>query len=257
VPRKPVDIDALFAELTRAGETPVRIAQALETHLPEEDDLVSLLRRAVPVRALEYLARTSPWSERPRVLAAIVLNPKAPPRLALPLVPYLLWRSLADVASTARVPSAVRLRAESVLKEKIPELRLGEKITLGRLATPGVLMALLGDPDARVLESALLNPRLRESDLLALLRRPDVPVTLLAAVGGSRRWTENYPVRLTLVLEPRTPLGVALGQLSSLRKRDLLRVAGTAALPPLVQAAAQRVAGEASDDGGGRARKRP
>jgi hypothetical protein len=247
----------LYAELVRAGEAAPKIAEILDAHLPEEDELVSVLRRAVPVRALEYLARTSPWSERPRVLAAIVLNPKTPPRLALPLTPYLPWRSLADVAASARLPSAVRLRAESALKEKLPELRLGEKITLGRLATSGVLMALLAESDARILEAGLPNPRLRESDLLALLRRPDIPVALLAAVGASTRWAQSYAVRLALVLEPRSPLGVALAQLSSLRKKDLLRVAGTANLLPLIRAAAQRVAGEVSDSGEPRARKRP
>jgi hypothetical protein len=255
--RKPVDVDALYAALLGAGEAPGAIAQVLETYLPEEDELVSVLRRAVPVRALELLARTSPWSERPRVLAAIVLNPKAPPRLALPLTPYLPWRSLADVAVSARVPSAVRQRAETVLRENLPERRLGEKITLARLATPAVLMALLGDPDPRVLEAGLLNPRLRESDMLTLLRRPDVPVVLLSAVATCRRWTESYAVRLALALEPRAPLGVALGQLSSLRKADLLRVAGTAKLAPLVRVAAQRVADALSDGEGGPRRKRP
>jgi hypothetical protein len=44
------------------------------------------------------------------------------------------------------------------------------------------------------------------------------------------------------VLQPRTPLSLALGQLSSLLKRDLERVARTPELAPLVRAAARRVA---------------
>jgi hypothetical protein len=44
------------------------------------------------------------------------------------------------------------------------------------------------------------------------------------------------------VLQPRTPLGVALGLLTSLVPRDLLRIASAQAVPPLVQAAALRVA---------------
>lgn len=247
-PRKPSpDVDALHAELLAAGETLPRIAEVLARD-PDEETVVAVLHRAVPLRALEYLARTPPWSERSRVLAGIVLHPKSPPRLALPLVPALLWRSLADVATTARLPSAIRLRAEAVLKEKLPELRLGEKITLARLATPPVLLALLADPDPRVLEGCLENPRLRESDLVAQLRRPDVSAPLIQAVAASRRWLESYAVRVEIAVQPKTPLGIALAQLSSLLKKDLLRVAETTGLLPLVQAAARRVAEEKSDE---------
>jgi hypothetical protein len=240
---EPADVDALYAELLAAGEVPARVADVLGRPIDEET-MLAVLRRAVPVKALEHLARTKPWTDRARVLAAIVLNPKAPPRLSLPLVPALLWRSLAEVAASARVPSAVRLRAEATLKDALPQLRLGEKITLGRLATPSVLLALLSDPDARVLTACLENPRLREADLVMVLRRPDVSVALMEATTTITRWQKAYAVKLELALQPRAPLHVALAQLSSLLKRDLIRVAGTAGLAPLVQRAAERVAGE-------------
>jgi hypothetical protein len=237
------DVDALYAELLAAGESAPKAAEVF-SRSPDEETVVAVLRRAMPLRALEHLARTPPWSERSRVLAGIVLNPKSPPRLSLPLVPALLWRGLADVAVSPRVPSAVRLRAEAVLKDKIPELRLGEKITLGRLATTPVLLALLDEKDPRILEACLENPRLRETDLVGVVRRPEANVALLQAVAGSRRWLQSYAVRLELAVQPRTPLGVALAQLSSLMKKDLLRVAETKGLLPLVQAAARRVAEE-------------
>jgi hypothetical protein len=245
VPREGRDIDALFADLIRAGEAPPsQIAQILAERDPDEETLLGVLHRALPVRALEYLARTPPWSERSRVVAAIVLNPKSPPRLSLPLVPALLWRNLADVAVSPRVPSAVRLRAEAVLKETLPDLRLGEKITLGRLASTPVLLALLADPDMRILESCLQNPRLRETDLAAALRRPDASVPLIQTVAASSRWMRSYAVKLEVAVQPRTPLGIALAQLSSLTRRDLIRVSETPGLVALVQVAALRLAEE-------------
>ena len=237
------DVDALHAALLAAGEVLPRVAEIFARG-PDEETVVAVLHRAVPLVALEHLARTRPWSERSRVLAAIVLNPKSPPRLALPLVPALAWRSLADVAAMGRLPSSIRLRAEAVLKEKLPELRLGEKITLAHLATPAVLIPLLADPEPRVLEACLENPRLRESDLVAQLRRPDANVPLIQAAAASRRWLESYAVRVEIAVQPKTPLALALAQLSSLTKRDLLRVAETPGLTPLVQAAARRVAEE-------------
>jgi hypothetical protein len=195
----------------------------------------------VPAAFLEEVAATRPWSERPRVLAGVVLSPRAPQALSLRLVPALYWRDLADVAATPRVPAAVRARAESILRDGLPDMRLGDRITLARLATPALLPALLADHDRRVSESALVNPRLREEDLLVALRKDDVAVALVEAVASSSRWAANYAVRLALVLQPRTPLALALQQVSSLVPRDLRRVAAEPSLRPLVRAAAQEV----------------
>jgi hypothetical protein len=100
------------------------------------------------------------------------------------------------------------------------------------------------DSDRKVVEASLENPRLREEDLLLLIRSTEVPVLLLDTAAASSRWGHRYAVRLALALQPRTPLPLALGQLSSLVRGDLLRVSETAGLRPLVQAAALRVARE-------------
>jgi hypothetical protein len=92
--------------------------------------------------------------------------------------------------------------------------------------------------------AALINPRLREEDLLLALRKPTVASALIEAAAASPKWKERYAVRLGLALQPRTPRPIALLQLSSLLKRDLRRVAATAGLPQLVRVAAERLAEE-------------
>lgn len=238
--RKEQAVDALFAAALRAGESRARARETL-AQAPDEQVLVAALRRALPVAFLEEVAAARPWSERPRVLAHVVLNPRTPRSLSLRLVPALYWRDLAEVAATPRLPAAVRFRAESLLRDGLRDMRLGDRVTLGRLATPTLLPALLADADRRVTESALLNPRLREEDLVSALRREDVPLSLVSEVAESSRWAANYAVRLALVLQPRTPLALALQHLSSLVPRDLRRVAEDSALRPLVRAAARVV----------------
>jgi len=176
-----------------------------------------------------------------------VLSRHAFPRLTVPLLPSLFWYDLAEVARTLRLAAPVRARAESLLLERLSDLRLGERISLARMATPPVLRALLRDADPRVVNAGLPNPRLREEDVVTAVRAADASLLLLEATARSRRWTESYAVRLELVLQRRTPLGVALAQITSLLRRDLLRVSETEGLRPLVQAAALRAAGSASD----------
>jgi hypothetical protein len=233
-------VDALFAEALSAGESRPRAREVL-SRAPDEHVLASALRRAVPVAFLEEVASTRPWSERPRVLARVVLSPRAPQALSLRLVSGLYWRDLAEVAAVPRLPAAVRARAESLLRDGLGDMRLGDRVTLARLATPALLPALLADAERQVAEAALLNPRLREDDVVAALRREDVKNVLVEATVSSSRWAANYAVRLALVLQPRTPLPLALQQISSLVPRDLRRVADETGLRPLVRAAALEV----------------
>lgn len=239
-------VDRLHQAALRAGEDALA-ARAVLAEAGEESVLLSLLRRSVPVRFLEQVAATPPWADRPSVLARVVLNPKSPRGLSLRLVSMLYWRDLADVAATPWVPGAVRVRAEANLREMLPELRLGDRIALARMTTAAVLTPLLTDADAKVVDAALLNPRLREEDLVNAVRRDTVSRALLESAAASSRWGERYAVRLALALQPRTPLPLVLLQLSSLLKSDLIRVSRSDGLAPLVRAAAmatvERLAG--------------
>ena len=238
------EIDRLFAELLRAGDSADALQRLLSRQEPDETTLLAVLRRPVPVPFLEHLGTSAPWISRPRVLGGVARNPKTPRALALRLLPALFWRDLADVAASPRLSIAVRSRAEGHLKEMLPDMRLGGRVTLAKLATTAVLILLLADPEPRVVSGALTNPRLREDDLLSALRGQAVSPVLIAEAASSFRWREVYGVRLEIALQPRTPLAIALGQLSSLVTRDLRRLASTKGLIPLLQAAASRVVGD-------------
>lgn len=235
-------VDALFSELMRAGASAPRLREILARPELDEVLVLSVLRRPVPARFLELVAATPPWSERPRLMGGVALNPKTPRVLALRLLPSLFWRDLADVAASPRLPKGVRGRAEAILQEQLPDMRLGEKITLAKIATSPVLGRLLAETEPKISQACLINPRLREEDLVTAVRQETAARSLLEAAAASSRWGERYAVRLALVLQPRTPLGVALAQISSLLERDLERVGAAAGLRPLVQAAAMRLA---------------
>jgi hypothetical protein len=239
--REAEQLDSLFQALLRAGDDPQRLATEIEEHQPSEELLVALLRRPASPRLLRHLAETEPWRRQPRVLAAVTLNSRVERPLALRLLPALGWRDLASVAAGPWVHSALRQRAEALLVDGLRDLRLGERIALARLATPPVLSALLLDADAKVVRAALLNPRLRESALEVAIGRDLAPRALFEETVASSRWRDVYSVRLALILQPRTPLSLALAQVSALVKRDLRRVLAKDELSPLVHAVAQRL----------------
>jgi hypothetical protein len=237
-----VEVDALFAALMAAGEDAGRVREALESAPRDRILFAAVLRRAVPLRCLEVLASTPPWSEDQRLMGSVVLSPRVSRALALKLVGSLFWRDLADVAASPRVTAAARVRAEALLLDHMEDLRLGDRITLAKIATAPVLARLLDDADGRVVEAALINGRLREEDLAGALRRDTVTRALIEGISSSPRWRDRYSLRLAIVLQPSSPLAVALAQMTALLPRDLERVAADEGLAPLLQLAARRVA---------------
>jgi hypothetical protein len=238
--RGDLQADNLFHELWRAGNDRHAIRELLRLRDPEDSLLREVLRRPVPVAALEELGTTPPWSDRPRVLGGVACNPRTPRSVTLRVLPALYWPDLAEVAAKAYIPAGVRARAEGRLSEMLRDLKLGERISLARQATPAVLKGLLADAEPRVVRAALQNPRLRESDVVEALRDPRLAQPLPRELSASARWSGCYAVRLALVLQPATPLGIVLAQLTALTPADLRRVAETSGLLPLVQASAAR-----------------
>lgn len=236
----PAGEEAAALALAAAGTDPAALRAWLDTWAHDEHLLLALLRRPVPRRLLELLGASRPWCERPLVAGAVARHALTPPPVAQRLLGGLLWRDLAQIAADPRLSGLVRVRCEALLVERLAELRLGDKIALARLATPPVLRALLAESDERILEAGLLNPRLGEETLVALLRGPQVTRALLEHVAAAPRWRASYAVRRELVLQPRTPLPLALAQITSLVRRDLLHVAHSPQLAPLVRAAAER-----------------
>lgn len=235
-------VEAAFNAAARAGSDRAALRGWLDEWGHDEHLLVAVLRRAVGAPLLECVGSTRPWCDRARVAAAVVRQARTPVHVSQRLLPALYWRDLAEVAAGPYLPGTVRVRAEALLVERLPDLRLGDRIALARLATRALLRHLLRLDEASVVEAALLNPRLGEEALATLLRETKVQRALLEGVAASPRWRQSYAVRRALVVQPRTPLPLALAHLTSLVRADLRRVAADPNLAPLLRAAAERAA---------------
>jgi hypothetical protein len=65
---------------------------------------------------------------------------------------------------------------------------------------------------------------------------------VLREIGMNREWLRNYQVRLALVNNPKTPLSIAMAQVTYLNQRDLGLLAKSKGVPrPLVIAAESRL----------------
>ncbi len=196
---------------------------------------------AEAIAAIAEAARLLSFYEVRRDLA---LHPRTPETLAARLVPTLWWRDLAALALDTRLRPVLRRTAEIHLGTRLPEMAVGEKVSLARRASPGILSQLRHDPSPQVIAALLDNPRLTEGVLAPVLHSASTSPAILELIANDRRWGVRYPLRLALVRNPATPLKVSWRLLEALRKADLRPVAADPRIPEPVRRRARVLLGD-------------
>jgi hypothetical protein len=107
-----------------------------------------------------------------------------------------------------------------------PAEPVGYRISQARQAIVGVLERMLFDPDPRVVQTILENPRLTEADVVKLAASRRASPEILETVAQDTRWVaryqvKRYQVKLALAGNPTTPTRIVLGLIPYLMKQDL------------------------------------
>ncbi len=173
-------------------------------------------------RAVELLL-VQPVMRRSRALVALVVrHPACPRAFAWDSLPTLGWRDLLGVASDPRALPTVRRQAERKILERLRQLAVGERVSLARLATRGVLPALLREGNASAVAALLENPRFTEDDAVRLVATNPEPAAVLVVLRHPR-WGRLPGVIQAAMRSPAVPLGVALGLAATLSTAQLQR----------------------------------
>jgi hypothetical protein len=207
------------------------------------------MREAVLVEALGAL----PPAEAVDVLGRVIGDRLAIATLAgaLERLPYAVRRDLYEAAKAVGAEAIARLFFGSPPSAEPPppapeqfvpaagrSVTLGERKTLARGGRRELVVALLRDPDASVIKHLLANPRLTERDVLAVASRRPVRGEVLRQIFASR-WLARYHVKRALVLNPHTPVDLAVRLVLCLSMGDLSFVADDAQLAEPVRAQAR------------------
>jgi hypothetical protein len=232
--------------------------QQLRTHLPEApgdylegaldnaalgpEELVLVLRHPASTAAiLTRIARNRAWMRPREMKVAFVGHPRAPWVLARRFFPHLYWRDLANVAANLRISPVLRREAERLLRTRLPELSVGEKVSLARRGSRGVLEMLCTEPEPQVLRALAGNPRATEADLGRILARSDLHPEFLGWLATQSSWGQRRAVRLALVRHPATPHAAGLRSIQALSPGDLDDLQHDPIAPRLARVAAQRL----------------
>lgn len=192
----------------------------------DETKLCLLLeRKDLPGEILEEVGRRKHLLKNYRVKRALAFHPRAPRLISLRLLRDLYLMDLVQIALSPGVLAELKLNAEEQVLARLPQLPLGQKITLARRGPARVAGALLAEGHAKVIPVALDNPNVTEAQVLKVLSREKLPVALIPAIARHRKWAVIYTVRLALVRHPLSPLATVLAYLPEITVSDLRELA--------------------------------
>jgi hypothetical protein len=120
---------------------------------------------------------------------------------------------------------------------------LGERKSLARRHDRELIARILRDPHPHVIRILLGNPAVIEADIVRLCASRPVLGDVLREVFRSPRWIVRYQVKTALLLNPYTPLDIALQIAPHMTAQDLRRAIAATDLGEDLQEACRRLTG--------------
>jgi hypothetical protein len=199
--------------------------------LAEADVCVLLGRKSLPAEVVEEISKRRDWLKTYAVKKTLACHPHTPRLVSLKLLRELYLMDLMRITLLPGVSAELKRNAEDQLLSRLPQLPLGQKITLGRRGPTRVAGLLLAEGHALVVPVALDNSYLTSAQILKVLAREGVPEPVVQAIAQHRKWSADYNVRLALVRNPASTLSTVLGFLPELAVSDLSELAAPGIVP--------------------------
>ncbi len=179
-------------------------------NINEEHLLVLAKRRDLSGSALEAVGARKFGPEGYRVKLALVANPRTPRRMALGFLKELRLRDMGFVTRNKGIPTELRQAAEGIVKEKLPSLPPGMKISLARQVSEELIKALLAEGNPLVVRACFENPVMSEAVALWAVNHKKTPSSAIESISGHPKWSARKSVRFALARNPFTPIGRAI-----------------------------------------------
>jgi hypothetical protein len=211
---------------------PAVLTALLDNPALDETKLTLLLsRKDLPSKVLEEIGFRKTFLKSYAVKKALLFHPRTPRLVGLRLLKDLYLMDLVQFTLSPSSPAELKRYAEEQVVARLPQLPLGQKITLARRGPGRVAGALVLEGHAQVMPIALDNPYLTEAQVLKALAREKVPTVVVQALAKHRKWSQTYNVRLALVRNPSAPISVVLVFLPELTVSDLRELAAPGIVP--------------------------
>jgi hypothetical protein len=219
-PLKPAQHAALEERIRSTSSEELKDVAA-SAQLDEDLALAFLARRDLPQQALEALAKNGHVMKHRRVIAAVVMHPRTPRHVSIPVARHLYTFELMQIALTPAVAADVKMAVDEIIVTRLEGISAGERLTLARRASGRVAAALLLDSDERIVEAALASPFMTEALIVKALMREEAPEHFVALASRHAKWSLRKDIQIALLRNDKTPLARVLAFAQSLPTQTL------------------------------------
>jgi len=172
----------------------------------EDYALAELQRTDIGATEIAFLARTPAAAKSRKVALAVVLHPRTPRHISIPLLRRMFTFDLMQIAITPVVAPDIKRAVEDQIMVRMESISAGEKISLAKRASGRVAAALLQEDDERVIAPALENAHMTEALIVPALTKARAPESLFRLVSGHPKWGQYRQVQIALLRSEKTPL---------------------------------------------------
>lgn len=113
------------------------------------------------------------------------------------------------------------MKAKSI-QQRMQALTVTEKVRLAMKGNRSSRSLLLKDSNKEVKLAVLENPYISETEIELIANNRQSLDDALRKITKKREWMKNYNIRHAIIKNPKTPAGVSIGFMSSLKKKDLM-----------------------------------
>ncbi len=121
------------------------------------------------------------------------------------------------------------------------KLKLFEKIRLATLGNAFCRQTLLRDSNRLVSMAAIRSPGITDLEVIRAAGNRAVSEDVIRYIANSKEYLKLYPVKLSLVGNPKCPLALTLKMLPTLRPEDLKNIARSKNVPNALSTAARKL----------------
>jgi hypothetical protein len=219
--KEPSGEQSEFIERLRTASPDALRALVEDPSLNEEQVLLLLARKDLAGELIEELAQRKGLLKSYAVKKALVVHPHTPRLISLRMLRDLYLMDLVQVTLTPGALAELKRNAEAQLIARLPQLPLGQKITLARRGPGRVAGELLAEGNPHVLTIVLDNSNLNEAHVLKALSKVKLAPRVVEAVAHHPKWSSSYNVRMALVRQPSATLSTVLAYLPEITVSDL------------------------------------
>ncbi len=156
----------------------------------------------------------------------------------------LLQKAEALVESVQVPVDKAEEKAEPDIRQILLNASIPQKIKYALFGPAVCRKLLILDPLKMIRQFVLRNPKMQLREVEDFCKNPNITEDVLRAVSETKQWMGNYPLKVSVVMNPKTPPDVALKWMRYLNLPDVKKLSKSKNVSSLVAVTARKRAAE-------------